>query len=241
VVSFALVLAVGLAAGLVSGVVGTGASIMLLPVLAIAFGPKQAVPVMAVVAIMANLAKLLSWPREIDWRAAGAYAAAGIPAAALGARTMLALPPRAVDIALALFFLAMIPAGHWLARRERHLSRPGLAAAGGAIGFLTGIVASTGPLSVPAFLATGLTRGAFLATEAASSLAIYLAKAATFRTLGALPAPILLRGLLAGAAVMAGSFAARAIVLRLTPRLFRHLLDALLLASGLAILAAALT
>jgi len=39
------------------------------------------------------------------------------------------------------------------------------------IGYLTGIVVSTGPLSVPLFLFYGLTKGAFLATEAASSLA----------------------------------------------------------------------
>ena len=234
--SIVLVLAVGLAAELVSGVVGTGASIMLLPVLALEFGPKEAVPIMAVAAIMANLAKLLSWPRDLDWRAALAYAAAGVPAAALGARTLLALPARAVDLALGAFFLAMIPGGRWLARRAYRLSLAQLATAGGVIGYLTGIVASTGPLSVPAFLAYGLTRGAFLSTEAASSLAIYLAKAIAFRGFGALPGPLLLRGLLVGAAVMAGSFAGRAVVLRLSPTAFRHLLDALLLAAGLALL-----
>lgn len=239
-ISYALVLGVGLAAGLVSGVVGTGASIMLLPVLALVFGPREAVPIMAVVAIMANLAKLISWPRQVDWRAAAAYAAAGIPAAALGARTLLALPPRAVDLALGLFFLAMIPAGRWIARRDIRLTLPRLALAGALIGYLTGIVASTGPLSVPAFLAYGLTSGAFLSTEAASSLAIYLAKAITFRGFGALPAPVLLHGLVVGAAVMAGSFAGRAVVLRLTPRAFRHLLDALLLVSGVALLWGAL-
>jgi hypothetical protein len=39
--------AVGLAAGASSGIIGTGASIMLLPVLVFQFGPKQAVPIMA--------------------------------------------------------------------------------------------------------------------------------------------------------------------------------------------------
>ena len=70
--TYALVLAVGLVAGLVSGIVGTGATIILLPVLSLAFGPKAAIPIMAIVALMSNFAKITSWWREIDWRATAA-------------------------------------------------------------------------------------------------------------------------------------------------------------------------
>ena len=51
---FAVVLAIGLLAGTISGIVGFGSSIMLMPVLVIAFGPREAVPVMAVAALMAG-------------------------------------------------------------------------------------------------------------------------------------------------------------------------------------------
>lgn len=235
-----LVLAAGLVAGLVSGVVGTGATVILLPVLVFAFGPREAVPIMAVVALMSNLAKITSWWPAIDWRATAAYAAGGIPAAALGARTLLALPERAVDIALGLFFLAMIPGRRWLASRNLHL-RPGhLALAGAVIGFLTGIVVSTGPLSVPVFLAAGLVKGGFIATEAAASLALYISKALTFRSFGALPLDIVFKGLAAGGATMAGTYAARIVVQRLSVAAFQHMLEAIMLVSGLAMLWAAL-
>ena len=56
--TYVLVLIVGLAAGALSGIIGTGASIMLLPVLVYQFGPKQAVPIMAVAALMSNVAKV---------------------------------------------------------------------------------------------------------------------------------------------------------------------------------------
>jgi uncharacterized membrane protein YfcA len=49
--NYILVLAVVLAAGTLSGIIGTGASIMLLPVLVFQFGPKQAVPIMAIAAL----------------------------------------------------------------------------------------------------------------------------------------------------------------------------------------------
>jgi len=234
--SHALVLLVGLFAGCVSGIIGTGSSIILMPVLVAAFGPRQAIPIMAVAAVMANLARVLAWWREVDWKAVAAYSVTAVPAAALGARTMLVLPPRVVEIALGLFFICMVPARRWFARLDFRIRLWQLAVAGAAIGFLTGIVLSTGPLSVPVFTSYGLLKGAFLATEAASSLLVYASKVVTFHEFGALPSSILLQGLVVGASLMAGTFAGKAVVLRMSPSTFQHLLDGLLLCSGLALL-----
>ena len=238
--TYALVLAVGLIAGLVSGIVGTGATIILLPVLTLAFGPKAAIPIMAVVALMSNFAKITSWWRDIDWRATAAYALGGIPGAALGARTMLGLPPQLVDIALGSFFLIMIPGRRWLAARSYKLDLWMLVPAGVVIGFLTGIVVSTGPITVPLFTAYGLMKGAFIATEAAASLAVYISKATTFRTFGALPTDIVLKGLITGSSVMAGTYVARLVVERLSLAVFQRLLDGVMLLSGCTLLWAAM-
>jgi uncharacterized protein len=240
VLSYALVLAVGLVAGTVSGIVGTGATIILLPVLVFAFGPRAAIPIMAVVALMSNFAKITSWWKEIDWRAVGSYALGGIPGAALGARTMLILPPHAVDLALGVFFLAMVPGRRWLTRRRFHLGPWLLIPTGAAIGFLTGIVVSTGPLSVPVFTAYGLAKGAFIATEAAGSLALYISKAATFSSFGAMPLDIVLKGLITGSSVMAGTYTARLIVERLSIATFQRLLDGVMAISGAALIWAAM-
>jgi uncharacterized membrane protein YfcA len=238
-ITYALVLAVGLLAGLVSGIVGTGATIILLPVLVFAFGPQSAIPIMAIVALMSNFAKITSWWREIDWRATAAYALGGIPGAALGARTMLSLPPRVVDIALGSFFLIMIPGRRWLAARRYRVGAWVLVPAGLAIGFLTGIVVSTGPITVPLFTAYGLLKGAFIATEAAASLAVYISKAITFRSFGALPTDIVLKGLISGSSVMMGTYVAKLVVERLSLATFQRLLDGVMLISGLALLWAA--
>jgi uncharacterized membrane protein YfcA len=238
--AYALVLAIGLVAGLVSGIVGTGATIILLPVLAIVFGPKAAIPIMAIVALMSNFAKITSWWREIDWRATAAYAVGGIPGAALGARTMLSLPPRFVDIALGAFFLIMIPGRRWLAARQYKVGPLFLAVGGLLIGFLTGIVVSTGPITVPLFSAYGLVKGGFIATEAAASLAMYISKAITFRSFGALPTDIVLKGLITGSSVMAGTYAAKLVVERLAVATFQRLLDGVMLISGISLIVAAL-
>ena len=234
------VLLIGLAAGIISGIVGTGSSIMLMPVLVYQYGPKQAVPIMAVASVLANFARILAWWREVDWRACAAYSLPGIPAAALGARTLLALPSHAVDLTIGLFLIAMVPMRHWLARHHLTLSLWHLALGGAVIGYLTGIVVSTGPLSVPLFLFYGLTKGAFLATEAAGSLGIYLSKAVTFERFGALTADIALKGLTAGSSLMFGAFIARHFVLKLDADVFRLVMDAIMLAAGLLMLWTAL-
>jgi len=234
--TYLLVLTVGLIAGTISGIVGFGSSIMLMPVLVIAFGPLEAVPIMAVAAIMANLSRVAVWWRVIDWRAVVVYALTGIPAAALGARTLLVLPPRLVEVVLGVFFIAMIPMRRWLAARNFKLRLWHLGVVGAVIGFLTGIVVSTGPINTPFFLAYGLLKGAFLGTEAMASLAVYISKSLVFRSYDALPLTAIAQGLIIGCSLTVGSFIAKRFVLSLEPEKFRLLMDALLLASGMTML-----
>ena len=213
---------------------------MLMPVLVVVFGPLEAVPIMAIAALMANFSRIMVWWREIDWRATAVYSATGVPAAALGARTLLVLPPRLMEALLGAFFLLMIPARRALLARNYTLKLWHLAVVGAVIGYITGIVVSTGPINTPFFLAYGLTKGAFLATEAAGSLAVYASKALVFRSFGALPLAAVAKGLIIGTSLMAGSFLAKRFVLRLEADRFRLLMDGLLLLSGISMLVAAL-
>ena len=159
-----------------------------------------------------------------------------MPAAAAGARTLLVLPPHIVEAALGAFFLLMIPVRRWLAAKAFELELRHLAIIGLVIGYLTGIVVTTGPITAPVLLAYGLVKGAFLATEAAGSLAVYLSKAVVFRTFGALPGEAIMKGLLIGSSLMAGSYIAKRFVLKLEPAQFRLLMDALMFVSGAAML-----
>ncbi len=236
---YLLVLVAGLLAGTLGGIVGTGSSLVLMPILVVMFGPRHAVPIMAVAAIMGNLGRVLAWRRDIDWPACFAYCATAVPGAVLGARLLLAIPPGVAELALGIFFLSLIPVRRWLAKHELKLSLLHLALLGGPLGLLTGLVVSTGPLTVPLFTFYGLERGAFLGTEAAGSIGVYVAKVATFQAFGAFPLEVLLQGLMVGTTLMAGSFAGRFIVLALSPGAYRSLIDGLMLCSGLSLIWAA--
>lgn len=237
---FALVLLLGLVAGTVGGVVGFGTSIMLMPALVVVFGPREAVPIMAVASIMANASRVGVWWREVDWKAVAAYGITAAPAAVLGAATLLILPPGVVELMLGGFFIAMIPVRRWMARQNWRLGVHHLAVVGGVIGFITGLVVSTGPINAPFFLAYGLVKGAYLSTEALGSLVVFVAKAATFRSLGALPWEAVAKGLIVGASITVGSVLAKRFVLQLEPEKFRWMIEAMLAVAGLSMLWAAL-
>lgn len=226
------VLVLGLVAGTVGGIVGFGTSIMVMPALVLVYGPRQAVPIMAVASIMANASRVAAWWREVDWKTVAAYSITGMPAAALGAKTLLVLPVGVVEAVLGVFFFAMIPVRRWMAGQDWKLTRPHMAVVGACIGFLTGIVVTTGPLNAPFFLMNGLVKGAYLGTEAMASLAIFGAKTATFNALGALPAQAVAQGLIVGCSLMAGAFVAKRYVRQLDAERFRLLMDGLLAVAG---------
>jgi uncharacterized membrane protein YfcA len=230
---------VALLAGVLGGVVGTGSSLVLLPPLVYLYGPRVAVPIMGIAAVMANLGRVAAWWRRIDWRAVLVYAVPGTPAAVLGARTLLTISPNLVEGLLGVFFCAMIPLRHLAAARDWRVRLWQLAVAGAVVGFLTGLILSTGPLSVPVFTGYGLSGGAFLGSEAASSLVLYLGKMITFGQFGVLTSDVVARGLVIGAALMIGSFLARPIVRRMRPRAYELLIDAVLVVAAVGMFIAA--
>jgi uncharacterized membrane protein YfcA len=229
VLGVVLLTLLALGAGILSGVVGTGSSLILLPVLVALYGPRVAVPIMGIAAVIGNIGRAVAWWRRIAWRPVIAYAVPGVPAAALGAHTLLSIPPTAVDVALAVFFLAMVALRRGGVVTRWHFRLRHMALSGVVVGFLTGLVFSTGPMSVPIFTAYGLSGGGFLGTEAASSILLYAGKLTTFGAAGALDGSTLLRGLVIGAALMTGSIAARRIVGHIGTQTYAALIDVVLL------------
>lgn len=235
-----LVLLTGLFAGTLAGLVGFGGTTILLPILTLQFGPKAAVPIMAIASVLGNFARVLAWWRVVRWRAAAAYSVTAIPAAWFGARTMLSLDPVILEFTLGVFFLVMIPLRRWFATLGMRVTLLGLGCAGAVIGFLTGIVSNTGPINTPFFLAHGLTKGAFIGTEATASLTMFMSKAIAIRSDGALPVELIWNGLIVGTSLMIGTYVAARFLKTMDDNMFRGLMDGLLLIAGAAMITSAL-
>jgi len=239
-ISWIILIAVGLVAGTLSGVVGFGSTTILMPFLVLYFGPKAAVPIIAIASLIGNAGRVLVWWSSIRWGAVAAFSSTALASVWLGARTLLALNPVVLEIGLGVFFIAMIPLRRWFARHDFRVSLSGLACAGAVVGFLTGLVANTGPINAPFFLAHGLVKGPFVGTEALSSLVMYGSKLSAFWTFGALPPDIAVSGAIIGLTLMAGAWIAKGFVLRLDAAIFSVLMEALLLVAGMAMIISAL-
>ncbi|WP_241254071.1 sulfite exporter TauE/SafE family protein [Proteus vulgaris] len=183
--SFIAVILLAILSGVISGVVGTGSSILLIPALTYVFGAKEAVPIMALASVMGNLSRIYLWRHSIRFKPLFYYLLAGIPAVIFGANTLWVMSEKWLNIGMGLFFILMIPIIHLLRQHQIKIKPYQVIIAGAVIGYLTGVVFSTGPLTIPIFSAYGLTLGPLLATEAAASFIIYLTKALTFSQLGA--------------------------------------------------------
>ncbi len=237
----ALVLgALGLGAGVLGGVIGFGTTIILMPALVYFYGPVQAIPVIALVATVANLSRIFLWWSVINWKVCFVYSVTAIPAVILGVNTLVTLNDRLVEITLGLFLILLIPIRRWMRKQNFYLKLWQMSLVGAVIGYLTGIVATTGAINTPFFLAFGLTKGAYLGTEAASSLSILFTKGITFHQLGFLNTIAIIQGLLIGGCVLVGSIFSKRIVLALPEKKFLLLMELVMLISGLSILAMSL-
>jgi uncharacterized membrane protein YfcA len=226
----------GLGAGVLGGVIGFGTTIILMPALVYFYGPIQAIPVIALVAIVANLSRIFLWWSDINWKVCFVYSLTAIPAVILGVNTLVALNERFVEITLGLFLILLIPTRRWMRKKNFYLKLWQMSLVGAGIGYLTGIVATTGAINTPFFLAFGLSKGAFLGTEAASTLSILFTKGITFHYLGFLNSTAIIQGLLIGSCVLAGSIFSKKIVLALPEKKFLLLMEMVMLISGISIL-----
>lgn len=227
---------IGIISGMISGVVGTGSSIILLPILAYIFGAKLAVPIMAIASIMGNVSRVVIWRKELNYKAFCLFASLGIPCTILGAKTLWMISPKLSSLFIGLFFLLLIPLRHWAKKNHYQLKNWHMVIAGGILGYLTGVVFSTGPLLLPVFSSYGLSKGALLATEAATSFAMYLSKSFTFGALGVLDFKILISGILVGLTLIIGNYIGKVFVLKMSERTFNLMLDAMLLLAACSML-----
>ena len=226
----------GLGAGVLGGVIGFGTTIILMPALVYFYGPIQAIPVVALVATVANLSRIFLWWSVINWKVCFVYSITAIPAVILGVNTLVTLNDRFVEITLGLFLILLIPIRRWMRQKNFYLKLWQMSLVGAGIGYLTGIVATTGAINTPFFLAFGLSKGAFLGTEAASTLSILFTKGITFHQLGFLNATAMIQGLLIGSCVLVGSIFSKKIVLALPEKKFLLLMELVMLISGASIL-----
>lgn len=234
----ALVGLVALLGSMLSAVSGFGSAAVLLPVLALAMGEKEAVPVLTVAQIVGNASKAWFNRALVRWSAVRWYLRGAVPAAVVGSLAFVAAPARLLAGLMGGFLLLAVAWRRW--KRTDAVDAPApmpdrrLWIVGLFTGALSALVGGAGPVAGPFFLAAGMVKGAYVGTEALAALGVHAAKLAAFGSAGILSPRTLVLGLALAPLMVAGASLGRRIVDRLTQRTFVVIVEcALVLAAGM--------
>src|SRR5512147_2021198 len=205
---------VALVASTLAAVSGFGGAAVLLPVLVATFGVREAIPILTVAQLIGNGSRVWFNRRHLDWRVVAWFALGGLPTALLGGLLFARAPLAALTRILGVFLILIVV---WRHARPNAIWRPSLpafAGIGAGASFLSALLGSVGPLMAPFFLAYGLVKGAYIGTEALSTVVMHVTKLAIYEQTKILTLHALLVGLLLGPVMVFGSFAGKHILVR---------------------------
>src|SRR6516165_5341001 len=183
----ALLVAVAIFAAALAAITGFGGAAVLLTMLVFVFGVREAIPILTVAQLIGNGSRVWFNRRELDWRVAAWFALGGAPMALIGGFLFARAPLAALTRVLGAFLILIVVLRH---RPKFSSFRPPLksfALIGAASSFLSALLGSVGPLMAPFFLAYGLVKGAYIGTEALSTVVMHVAKLVAYHESSILP------------------------------------------------------
>nr|WP_057882087.1 sulfite exporter TauE/SafE family protein [Tsuneonella troitsensis] len=164
----AVALIATLAAAYVRGLAGFGMAILLVPVLALALSPVEAVLVANMLGLMIGASEIARWLRESE-RSAYTIAALVLVATAPGLYVLSLTPVPLARLLIALVALSAFAAMLWPMRASAPPGRAATVTTGLASGLLTGFAGMPGPPVVPFYVRRHIPR----ATAKASMVLIF--------------------------------------------------------------------
>src|SRR6201998_595125 len=232
-----LLAGVAFIAALLAAVPGSGVAEVLLRMLVFVFGVREAIPILTVAQLVGNGSRVWFNRHELDLRVVGWFALGGVPMALLGGFLFAHAPLAALTRVLGAFLILIVVIRHLPKLSTFKPPLKSFALIGAASSFLSALLGSVGPLMAPFFLAYGLVKGAYLGTEALSTVGMHCSKLIAYRDSAVFPLHTILCGRLLGTYKVAGTFAGKRVVDLLPERVFVVIIDLTLLAAGVLFLA----
>jgi uncharacterized membrane protein YfcA len=217
----------------VAGVTGFGGAAILLPVLVAIFGVRDAVPILTIAQLIGNGSRVWFNRREVVLPVVGWFSLGAVPLALLGGLLFAQAPLPILTRLVGLFLLLIVV---WRHLRRGPPKRPSLRSfslIGAIFSFFSALIGSVGPIMAPFFLAYGLTRAAYISTEALATVVMHITKLVAYGGAAVLSQSAILIGLALGPLMLAGSYTGKRILERLPEKAFIWLIEGVLVISGL--------
>lgn len=229
---YAVLVVVGLLAGLLSGAVGFGGGMVLLPVVTYFYGIEVAVPVSTIAQLMSNLSKAGMGFKEIQWKQVGRFSIFAAPFTALGAFGF-AIVPKQLMTRILCVFLIIFSIVKLTGKIKLPQKKGVLLVGGGITGLINGLLGISGPLSSAVFLTLELSPVAYIASEATAAAAMHIIKAVMYGKLNLMDVEIFLNGLFIGGAMMIGNYIAIRTIKKIDKKLYQKIVAGVMIAVSL--------
>ncbi|MSQ23017.1 MAG: sulfite exporter TauE/SafE family protein [Chloroflexi bacterium] len=227
-----VVTATALVAGTIAAVAGFGGAAIMTPVLVWAFGVRDAIPLLTVAQLVGNGSRVWFNRRELDWRVVSWFALGAVPLAALGGVIFAAAPAPILRRLLGLFLILSVVYRHTALGKRQRVGLRGFAWVGAVFGFLSALLGSVGPLQAPFFLAYGLVKGAYIGTEALSTVIMHVVKIGVYSGYSLLSLETIYLGLAIGSVLIVGSYLGKRILQRVPENAFPIVIEGVLVIAG---------
>jgi uncharacterized protein len=235
----ALIAGAALFASVIGGVSGYGTGALMPLVLVPILGPAPVVPIIALSSIFSNTGRSAAFRRQIDARRVLIVLAGALPTCVLGAWGYTLLSGRGAALVIGTMLVLSVPLRRLLRRRGFKLSDRALGSAGIGYGLLVGGTTGSGIILLSLLMAAGLQGAGVIATDALISIIISLVKLMVFGFAGVMDLQAVAVALLIGLIALPGSFLAKLMVERMPVHVHSAILDAVVIAGGATMVAAA--
>ena len=229
------VLGIGVAAfasAVLGGIAGIGTAIAMIPVLTLAFGVREAIPIIGVAMLLNNTGRWWVNRAFVDYRVVKWFVLGAVPAAALGAVAFANAPASLLARGLGIFLLVLVVYRHVPLGRGWQMGVRGFLPVGAGQGFLTSLFGGAGPFGVHFWLSYGVVRGAFVGSTAVATNAINLTRTGVYGGYALLDGQAFAIGGAIGLIMMLGAYVGGLLVRRVSDRTFVYIVEGVMIVSG---------
>jgi uncharacterized membrane protein YfcA len=224
----------GFLAYVISTLSGGGGSLLLVPVINFLIGTKATAPVVNLGNLIGEPVRIILFWKNIQWRIVKYYLPSAIAGTILSAWIFSSLKLEWLQIVVGLFLISTI-FQYRFGKKERSfkMKLAWFIPLGFIIAFFSTLIGAVGPVLNPFYLNYGLQKENMIATKTMNSFFVGLVQISSYTALGSLKGNLWVYGIILGIGASAGNWVGKTWLHKVSGDLFRKLVIAVMVLSGI--------